>query len=74
MRIWSLLNSTGEELRQVTLSAGTQARLGRQLETLRAELEGSVSPTLAGGLRRLIGHDGTRHFRPWMAGWVRGEG
>jgi len=41
----------------VRLPAGAEARLGRQLETVTAELERSVSPMLASELRRLVGHD-----------------
>jgi hypothetical protein len=59
LRIWSLLNNAEEELHQVTLPTGAEARLGRQLETVTAELERSVSPMLASELRRLTGHDGT---------------
>lgn len=43
----------------MTLRTGAEARLGQQLETVTAELERSVSPTLASELRRLIGHGGT---------------
>ncbi len=59
LRMWSLLNMADEELHQVTLPTGAEARLGRQLETVTAELERSVSPMLAGELRRLVGHGGT---------------
>jgi hypothetical protein len=64
LRIWSLLNDAEEELHQVTLSAGAQARLGRQLEAVTAELERSVSPLLASELRRLVGHESTVSLTP----------
>jgi hypothetical protein len=59
LRMWSLLNMADEELHQTTLPTGAEARLGRQLETVTAELERSVSPMLASELRRLVGHGGT---------------
>jgi len=59
LRMWSLLNNAEEELHQVRLPTGAQVRLGRQLETVTAELERSVSPMLAGELRRLVGHGET---------------
>jgi hypothetical protein len=59
LRMWSLLNDAEEELHQVTLPAGAQARLERQLETVTAELERSVSPLLGSELRRLVGHEST---------------
>jgi hypothetical protein len=80
LRMWSLLNTTDEELHQVTLPAGAQARLGRQLETITAELERSVSPVLAGELRRLAGQGGTvpltlaelRVRHAGLLGWASG--
>jgi hypothetical protein len=59
LRMWSLLNNAEEELHRVRLPMGAEARLGRQLETVTAELERSVSPILAGELRRLVGRGGT---------------
>ena len=57
LRIWALLNRADGELRQANLPPGTVARLQRQFDVLTAELERSVSPALAGELRRLVGGD-----------------
>lgn len=54
LRIWALLNSADDELHQVTLPPGAEARLQRQFDAFVAELERSLSPALAGELRRLV--------------------
>jgi len=54
MRAWSVLNATNQELHQVSLSAGAESRLGRQLQALAAELERSLSPALSAELQRLL--------------------
>jgi hypothetical protein len=58
LRMWSLLKAADEELHHVT-GPGEAARLQQQLEAVTAELQRSVSPTLASELRRLTGHSGT---------------
>jgi hypothetical protein len=58
LRMWSLLNTADEELHHVT-RPGAVGRLQRQLEAVTAELERSVSPTLASELHHLVGHGGT---------------
>jgi hypothetical protein len=55
LRMWALLNSAQNELRQANLPPGAVARLRRQLDVLTAELERSVSPALAGELHHLVG-------------------
>jgi len=59
LRIWTLLNRVGDELRQVNLSPGATERLERQLEVFIAELKRSVSPALGRELRRLIPERGS---------------
>jgi hypothetical protein len=54
LRIWAMLARAGDELHQANLRPGTVGRLQRQLDVLMAELERSLSPALAGELRRLI--------------------
>lgn len=54
-RIWALLSSADTELRQVTVPPEVTARLGRQLDAIRAELARSLSPALAGELHNLTG-------------------
>ena len=56
LRIWALLNRVGDELHQASVPAAAAPRLQRQLDALTGELERSVSPALAGELRRLISH------------------
>ena len=55
LRIWAMLASAYGELHQASLRPGEVARLQRQLEALTAELERSLSPTLAAELHRLVG-------------------
>jgi len=55
LRIWAMLASADGELRQASLRPEAVTRLQRQLDVLIAELEQSLSPALAGELRRLIG-------------------
>ena len=57
LRIWALLNDADQELHQVCLPPAAAPRLQRQLDALTGELERSVSPALAGELRRLIRHN-----------------
>jgi Protein of unknown function (DUF2587) len=54
LRIWALLHHGDDELHQVSLPPGAEARLQRQLDDLTGELEESVSPVLARELRHLI--------------------
>jgi hypothetical protein len=53
LRMWSLLNAAGRELHQVALPPEAAPRLQHLLETVRADLERSVSPALACELRQL---------------------
>jgi hypothetical protein len=55
LRIWAMLASADDELRQASLRPEAVTRLQRQLDVLIAELEQSLSPALAGELHRLIG-------------------
>jgi hypothetical protein len=57
LRIWGLLNRAGGELHKGSLPPAAAPRLQRQLDALTGELERSVSPALAGELRRLIRHN-----------------
>jgi len=54
LRIWALLNRGVDELRQVELPPGAAARRRRQLDALTAELERSLSLTLAAELHHLV--------------------
>jgi hypothetical protein len=49
-----MLNASDQELHQVSLAAGTESRLGRQLHALAAELERSLSPALTAELQHLL--------------------
>jgi len=53
LRMWYLLNAADQELHQVTLPPEAAPRLQRLLETVRGDLERSVSPALADELRQL---------------------
>lgn len=55
LRMWTLLNTAGDELHQAKLSPGATTRLERQLRAVTTELERSVSPVLADELHHLIG-------------------
>ena len=57
--MWCLLNAAHQELHQVRLPPQAAPRLQHLLEAVRADLERSVSPALAGELR---------HLTPWPAG------
>ena len=65
LRIWAMLSSANEELRQsingelrqASLRPEARARLQRQLGAFTAELERSLSPALAGELHRIIDRD-----------------
>jgi hypothetical protein len=54
LRIWAMLSIADGELHQASLRPEMTARLQRQLDTLTAELERSLSPALAGELHRII--------------------
>jgi hypothetical protein len=51
--MWFLLNAADQELHQVTLPPEAAPRLQHLLDTVRADLERSVSPALADELRQL---------------------
>jgi hypothetical protein len=77
--MWALLSAADEELHQVKLPPGALPRLQRQLETARAELERSVSPTLADELHHLTtwdegpqGPDELRVECAALLGWAGG--
>jgi len=55
LRLWFLLNATDRELHQATLPPEAAPRLAHLLDTVRADLEKSVSPALADELRQLTG-------------------
>jgi Bacterial proteasome activator len=57
LRIWALLSNAEDEMRQASMRPEVVARLRRQFDVLAAELERSLSPALAGELRRFIGPD-----------------
>ena len=57
LRIWAMLRNADGELHQASLRPEMTARLQRQLDTLTAELERSLSPALAGELHRIIDRD-----------------
>jgi hypothetical protein len=54
LRLWFVLNAADHELHQVRLPPEAAPRLQRLLETVRADVERSVSPALADELRHLI--------------------
>jgi hypothetical protein len=54
LRLWCLLNAADHELHQVTLPPQAAPRLQHLLESVRADLERSVSPALADELHHLI--------------------
>jgi proteasome activator-like protein len=80
LRVWALLSAAHEELHQVMLPPGAVARLQRQLEVVRSELEQSVSPALADELSRLLRLPGAtpatadelRTQYAGLLGWVSG--
>ena len=53
LRLWFVLNAADHELHQVRLQPEAAPRLQHLLETVRAGLQESVSPALAGELRHL---------------------
>jgi hypothetical protein len=59
LRLWFVLNAADHELHQVKLPPQAAPRLQQLLETVRADLERSVSPALA---------DELRHLTNWPAG------
>jgi hypothetical protein len=65
VRVWSLLEATLEEIDDVSLPPEAMSRLQRQLQEIRRELENTVSPALAGELRRIAP---TRDEAPSAAG------
>jgi proteasome activator-like protein len=65
VRVWSLLEATLEEIGQAPLPPEAMSRLQRQLQEIRRELETTVSPELAGELRRIAQ---TRDEAPSAAG------
>ncbi len=54
LRVWNMLNEAAEELELAVVSPETALRLQRLLADATAELERSLSPALAGELRRLV--------------------
>lgn len=81
LRMRVLISAAESELRQVNLPPGASARLECQLDAITAELERSLSPALAGELRRLVGHArGGSQATPrnlqvqyaCLAGWIDG--
>jgi hypothetical protein len=68
LRVWALLSASSEELHKVSLPPAALPRLQRQLRAATAELQRSVSPTLAAELGRLVRCDG-----PPTAGELRIE-
>lgn len=79
LRMWSVLNAADDELRQVTLPPEALPRLRRLVDTVRAELERSVSPALAAELRHLTacgevpcGRDELRVTYVALLGWTSG--
>jgi hypothetical protein len=59
LRLWCVLNAADHELHQVKLPPQAAPQLQHLLETVRADLERSVSPALAGELH---------HLTNWPAG------
>ena len=59
LRLWCVLNAANHQLHQVRLQPEAAPRLQHLLETVRADLERSVSPALAGELQ---------HLTNWPAG------
>lgn len=79
LRMWALLNEAGSELHAQALPPQSLARIQRLLKAVRAELERSVSPALAGELRHLLGFGGAepdaaevRIEYASLLGWVGG--
>jgi hypothetical protein len=54
VRMWALLNEAGGDLHLETMPPESLARVQRLLKGVSAELEGSVSPALAGELHHLV--------------------
>jgi hypothetical protein len=54
LRVWSLLQATYEQLDWAALPPNRVAGLQRQLQAIRAELEGAVSSPLAAELLRIL--------------------
>jgi hypothetical protein len=79
LRMLTLLTEADDELRQVDLPPQSLARVQRQLSTVSAEIERSVSPALAEELQHLLGQrtaePGPREVRieyVALLGWVSG--
>jgi Bacterial proteasome activator len=79
LRMWALLNEAGGELHAQALPPQSLARIQRLLKAVRAELERSVSPALAGELRHLLDFGGAepdaagvRIEYASLLGWVGG--
>ena len=53
LRVWSLLQATHEQIDRAALPPEGMARVQRQLQAIRRELESTVSPSLAAELRRI---------------------
>lgn len=53
LRVWSLLEATHEQLDSATLPPESIPQLQRQLQLIRRELEGTLSPALAVELRAI---------------------
>jgi len=54
LRVWSMLQATGEQLDSATLPPEGIPGLQRQLAAIRRELDRAVSPPLAAELRRIL--------------------
>jgi Protein of unknown function (DUF2587) len=54
LRVWSLLQATLEQLKEVTLPPENMPGLQRQLQVIRRELERAVSPPLTAELGRIL--------------------
>jgi hypothetical protein len=79
LRLWAMLNEAGSELHAQTLPPQSLARVHRMLMAVRAELERSVSPALAGELHHLLDGGGAepgaaevRIEYASLLGWVSG--
>ena len=79
LRMWAMLNEAGSGLQAQPLPPQAVARVHRMLVAVRAELERSVSPALAGELHRLLDGGGVepsaaevRIEYASLLGWVGG--
>jgi hypothetical protein len=79
LRLWALLNGAGNELHLQALPPESLARVQLMLQAVRAELERSVSPALAGELDQLLDFSGAepdaaevRIEYASLLGWVGG--